>query len=238
MAKALDGIDVAVLAGGLGTRLAAAVPGLPKALAPVAGVPFVEHLLDWLTAQGAQRIVFLLGHRADQLDAYLQTNRRAGVVFETSIEPQPLGTGGALVLARAKFASDPILVVNGDTFVDADLLPLVAAHRATNALATLLAVTVPNAGRYGRLAIDGAYLQGFVEKDPTFQGAAPINAGVYLLSAAALDRLAAKGPSSLERDMFELAAPGTLGVCHDPLARFVDIGTPDSWQGATAMVKP
>ena len=56
MAKALDGIDVAVLAGGLGTRLAAAVPGLPKALAPVAGVPFVEHLLDWLTAQGAQRI--------------------------------------------------------------------------------------------------------------------------------------------------------------------------------------
>jgi NDP-sugar pyrophosphorylase family protein len=238
MAKALDGIDVAVLAGGLGTRLAAAVPDLPKALAPVAGTPFVEHLLDWLAAQGARRIVFLLGHRADQLLAHLQTNKRAGLVFETSIEPQPLGTGGALGLARGKFASDPVLVVNGDTFVDADLKPLVAAHRANNLLATLLAVTVPNAGRYGRLAIEGAYLAGFVEKDPTFQGAAPINAGVYLLSAAMLDRLAVKGACSLERDIFERAALGTLGVCHDPLARFVDIGTPESWQGAAAVVKP
>lgn len=238
MAQALDGIDVAVLAGGLGSRLAAAVPGLPKALAPVAGAPFVEHLLDWLAAQGASRIVFLLGHRADQLVAHLQAHPRAGLVFETSIEPTPLGTGGALGLARAKFASDPVLVVNGDTFVDADLAPLVATHRASDASATLLAVTVPDAGRYGRLAIDGTSLVGFAEKDPHFNGAAPINAGVYLLSGELLDRVAARGPCSLERDVFERAAPGTLGVHHDRLARFVDIGTPASWQGAATVVKP
>jgi len=237
-AKALDGIDVAVLAGGLGTRLAAAVPGLPKALAPVAGAPFVEHLLDWLAAHGARRIVFLLGHRADQLQAHLNAHPRKGLAFETSIEPQPLGTGGALGLARAKFASDPVLVVNGDTFVDADLAPLVAAHRASKASATLLAVTVPDAGRYGRLAIEGAHLAGFVEKDTNFRGSAPINAGVYLLAAELLDRVRAKGACSLERDVFAQAAPGTLGVHHDRLARFVDIGTPESWQAAATVVKP
>jgi mannose-1-phosphate guanylyltransferase len=238
MGKPLDGIDVAVLAGGLGTRLAAAVPDLPKALAPVGRRPFVEYLLDWLQAQGAARIVFLLGHRAEQLAAYLEAHPRAGMRFDTSVEPAPLGTGGAIGHARGKFAGDPVLAVNGDTFVDADLAPLVAAHRASGAPASLLAVHVPDAARYGRLEIDRGRLVAFREKDPAFKGAAAINAGVYLLSAALLDRLAARGASSLERDTLERFAPGTLAVHLDERARFVDIGTPESWGGAAAIVAP
>ncbi len=236
MAKALDAIDVAVLAGGLGTRLAATVPGLPKALAPVAARPFVEHLLDWLGAQGARRIVFLLGHRAEQLEAHLANHPRARIAFETSIEPQPLGTGGAIRFARAKLRSDPILVVNGDTFVDADLAPMLAAHRRSGSPATLLAVEVADAARYGRLDFAGGRLQAFVEKDASFAGPAAINAGVYLLSQTLLARIAAQGQGSLERDVFATLAPGTLGVHLDRAARFVDIGTPESWQSAASIV--
>jgi len=236
MAKALDAIDVAVLAGGLGTRLAATVPGLPKALAPVGTRPFVEHLLDWLVGQGAKRIVFLLGHRADQLEAHLADHPRAGIAFATSIEPQPLGTGGAIGFAAHKLRSDPVLVVNGDTFVSADLGPLVAAHRALGTPATLLAVEVADAARYGRLEIADGRLQGFAEKDVGFVGPAAINAGVYLLSQALLERLAAQGPCSLERDIFAVLPPATLGVHLDRTARFVDIGTPESWHAAAAIV--
>jgi NDP-sugar pyrophosphorylase family protein len=238
MAKTLDAIDIAVLAGGLGTRLAATVPGLPKALAPVAARPFVEHLLDWLASQGARRIVFLLGHRADQLEAHLASHPRAGIAFATSIEREPLGTGGAIGFAAQKLGSDPVLVVNGDTFVDADLAPMLAAHRSSGAPATLLAVEVADAARYGRLDIANGRLQAFIEKDAAFAGPAAINAGVYLLSQAMLARIAAQGPGSLERDVFAALAPGTLGVHLDRDARFVDIGTPESWQSAASIVEP
>ena len=236
MAKTLDAIDIAVLAGGLGTRLAATVPGLPKALAPVAARPFVEHLVDWLASQGAARIVFLLGHRAEQLEAHLADHPRAGIAFETSIENQPLGTGGAVGFAARKLHSDPVLVVNGDTFVDADLAPMLAAHRTSGAPATLLAVEVADAARYGRLDIADGRLLAFVEKDASFAGPAAINAGVYFLSQAMLARIAAQGSGSLERDVFAALAPGTLGVYFDRAARFVDIGTPESWHSAASIV--
>jgi NDP-sugar pyrophosphorylase family protein len=232
MDRKLAELDVAVLAGGLGTRLAGAVPGLPKILAPVAGRPFVEHLLDWLAREGARRIVFLLGHRADAVQVHLASHPRPGLAFECAIEPSPLGTGGALAHARPLLRSDPVLVVNGDTFVDAALAPLLAAR----AEAAMLCVRVADAGRYGRIDIRDGFVARFVEKDPEFRGGAAINAGVYLLSARLLDAIPRKGAVSLERDVFEKMPPGSIAAHLDAQARFVDIGTPESWRGAGAVV--
>ncbi|MBI1243528.1 MAG: NTP transferase domain-containing protein [Alphaproteobacteria bacterium] len=237
MAKALDSIDVAILAGGLGTRLAGAVPGLPKALAPVGGRPFLEHLLDWLEGHGARRVALLLGYRADQMEAHIAAHPRAGVEFSFSVEPVPLGTGGALAFARAIFASDPVLVVNGDTFVDGDISALAAAHRAARPAATMLCVEVPDAGRYGRVEIDGGRVAAFCEKDPTWHGAAAINAGVYLVSRGLLAKIPADRPVSLERDVFEKLPKGELAAFLDRKARFVDIGTPESWTGAARVIE-
>lgn len=237
MTDALKAIDVAVLAGGLGTRLAGAVPGLPKALAPVGGRPFLEHLLDWLESHGARRVVLLLGHRADQIEAHLAAHPRPHLEFAFSVEPEPLGTCGALGYAARHFRSDPVLVVNGDTFVDGDLAALARAHRAASSPATLLCVEVPDAGRYGRVDVKDGRIAAFREKDPSFRGAAAINAGVYLVSKALLSTMASDRPVSLERDVFEKLAPGTLGAFVDPKARFVDIGTPESWAGAASVVE-
>jgi mannose-1-phosphate guanylyltransferase len=234
MGRQLSDIDIAVLAGGLGTRLAGAVPGLPKVLAPVAGRPFVEHLVDFLAAQGAKRIVFLLGHRAEMVTAHLEAHRRPGIDFDWSIEPEPLGTGGALAFAAAKFRSDPVLVVNGDTFVDADLGEFCAGYASP---ATMLAVEVDDAGRYGRLDIAHGKVMRFAEKDPFFKGKAAINAGIYLLSRDLIGGIAPGKQVSLERDIFERLAPGTIAAHIDGHARFVDIGTPESWQGAASIVE-
>lgn len=236
MTKALESVEVAVLAGGLGTRLAGAVPDLPKALAPVGGRPFLEILLDWLEGHGARRVVLLLGHRADQIEAHLAAHRRPGIEFAFSIEPAPLGTGGALAFARDRFAGDPVLVVNGDTFVDGDLAALVAAHRAAAPAATMLCVEVPDAGRYGRVEIEDGRVVAFCEKDATWRRPAAINAGVYLVSKALLARIPAGQPVSLERDIFEKLPRGALAAHLDRRARFVDIGTPESWSGALRVI--
>ena len=63
----LADIDILALAGGLGTRLDGVLGDLPKVMAPIAGQPFLSYLIEWLAAQGAERVILSLGFRADQV---------------------------------------------------------------------------------------------------------------------------------------------------------------------------
>ncbi|WP_029010449.1 nucleotidyltransferase family protein [Azospirillum halopraeferens] len=231
---ALATIDVAVLAGGLGTRIRSVLGDTPKVLAPIAGRAFLGHLLDHLARYGARRAVLCLGHLADRVTAWLSRgDSRHAIEVVCEIEPRPLGTAGALRFARGELRSDTVLVVNGDTFVDADLRAFVAAHRLSGAEASVLCVEVEDAARFGRVDVgpDGRVLR-FVEKAP---GRGIINAGVYLFSAAFLDRIAASDAVSLERDVLERQPPGTLRA-FVAQACFIDIGTPESLAVAAEVI--
>jgi mannose-1-phosphate guanylyltransferase len=149
-------------------------------------------------------------------------------MVEAVTEPRPLGTAGAIRFARPNLRSDPVLVMNGDSFVDADLCAFVAHHRRVKAKATLLCAEVDDAGRYGRVELDGkGRIRGFIEKDPDFHSRSAVSAGVYLFSAALLDEITAGDATSLERDVFGRAAAGSLDAFAGPFA-FIDIGTPES----------
>jgi len=144
------------------------------------------------------------------------------------VEPSPLGTAGAIRYARATMRSDPVLVVNGDSFADADLCELLGRHRTVHAGATMLCAEVEDAGRYGRLALDAeGFVERFVEKDSSFRGKAWINAGIYFVSARLLDVIAAGTATSLERDVFERLPRRSLAAFTECF-RFIDIGTPES----------
>lgn len=230
----LHDIDVAVLAGGLGTRIRGVLGDTPKVLAPIAGRAFLGHLLDYLAQFGSRRVVLCLGHLADRVTAWLaQGDPRHSLDVVCEIEPRPLGTAGAIRFVRDELKSDPVLVMNGDTFLDADLGAFVAAHRLSGAEASVLCVEVDDAARYGRVEIgaDDRVLR-FAEKAP---GRGTVNAGIYLFSAAFLDRLAASDAVSLERDVLETLPTGTLhaSVVH---GRFIDIGTPDSLARAPEVI--
>lgn len=228
----LADLDIFVLAGGLGTRLQSVLGGLPKLLAPIEGRPYLAYLIDWLARFGAQRIVFGLGHKAEAVISYLNEHPRTDLAIETVVEPRPLGTAGAIRFARPHLHSDPVLVLNGDSYVDADLCDFVQRHKTAGKQATLLCAEVDNAGRYGRTQLDrDGLIEAFLEKDATFSGRAAINAGVYLLSAALLDSIANSDAVSLERDIFErLPAASLAGFASR--AAFIDIGTPDSLAAA------
>jgi NDP-sugar pyrophosphorylase family protein len=238
-ASDLGSIDVAVLAGGLGTRIRGVLGDTPKVMAPIAlqgtSRPFLDIMLDWLARQGTRRVLLCLGHLADRVREHIARHPRSDLTVDSVVEPQPLGTAGAIRFARDRLASDPIMVINGDTFVDADLAAMLAEHRARHAAATMLCVRVPDAGRYGRveIAADGTIAR-FVEKDPA-AGPGTINAGIYLLGRALVDRLAQGDASSIERDVLEKLPPHTIRAVVTS-GRFIDIGTPESLGAAPVVL--
>jgi mannose-1-phosphate guanylyltransferase len=221
-------IDVAVLAGGFGTRLHGVLPDTPKILAPVAGKPFLEHLLHWLIRQGARRTVLCLGYRSADVLAFLGKRSFEPLEVLTVIEAEPLGTGGAVANALPSLGSDPVLVINGDTIVGTDLNAFLSAHHDSRATASILCARVADAGRYGRVEIDSRQrVVRFEEKNPAASQQAWINAGFYLFGQKALQKFANLTKGSLERDVLEKMPAGTIHAFLTT-GSFLDIGTPET----------
>jgi NDP-sugar pyrophosphorylase family protein len=216
------------LVGGLGTRLGDLAGGGPKPLAPVAGRPFLEWLFDKAAAEGCRDILLLAGHRAEALDAYVNVGRWRDAALRISIEPQPLGTAGALVNALPML-DETFLLLNGDTWFGFDWGRLTG----TQGLDLVMALrAVSPADRYETVALDGDVVTAIRPRDPGL-GEGLINGGVYLMRRAVLEGLTA--PASLEADLLpRLCAQGRLGgrVCEGD---FIDIGVPDSFHAAQAM---
>lgn len=227
-------VDVAILAGGLGTRISGVLGDTPKILAPVAGKPFLDHLLDWLAGHGARRVVLCLGHLAAAVTAHLAGRAPGPLVIECSLESEPRGTGGALRLARPLLRSEPVLVMNGDTWLDIDLGEFLAAVEAARAEIGIACVEVEDAARYGRVAVIDGLVTAFVEKIATHPGPGLVNGGVYVFSQSALDRLASMDASSLERDFLQ-PMPFPRMAAYEVSGGFIDIGTPESLARADAL---
>ncbi len=235
----LADLDVLVLAGGLGSRLAPMLGDIPKVLAPVEGRAFLDYVLDFLARQGVRKAVLSLGHLADKVMTHIAA-AKLPLRIETVVEKRPLGTAGAIAFARTALSSDPVLVLNGDTWLDIDLSAMRLTHReAPVPLATIACVLVDDTRRYGRIDVapDGS-IRRFVEKEDTSATEGLVNGGAYLLSADLLDSMAANAGSSLERDVLAKLPNGTLRAHILGRANFVDIGTPESYVHAGAFIRP
>jgi NDP-sugar pyrophosphorylase family protein len=232
----LASVDIAVLAGGLGTRLASVLPDRPKVMADVGGRPFLDLLLEALILQGARRVVLCLGSRAQSVVDYLAVHSYSPLEIQTSVEPRPLGTAGALAFAFPLFRSDPVLIMNGDTWTQAVLTEFLASHAAADVSMSILCAKVSDARRYGRVEIDAAgRVTRFEEKNSGSSSAGWVSAGVYLLNRSVLAQLSSDKHESLERDVFEAVSPGSLHA-HRSEARFLDIGTPESLRQAEVLL--
>ncbi len=235
----LADLDVLVLAGGLGSRLAPMLGDTPKVLAPVEGRAFLDYVLDFLARQGVRKVVLSLGHLADKVLTHIAA-AKLPLRIETVVEKRPLGTAGAIAFARTALSSDPVLVLNGDTWLDIDLSAMRLTHReAPVPLATIACVLVDDTRRYGRIDVapDGS-IRRFVEKGDTSANEGLVNGGAYLLSAKLLDSMAANAGSSLERDVLAKLPNETLRAHILKRASFVDIGTPESYAHAGAFIRP
>jgi len=218
----------AILAGGLGTRLRAVLDDRPKVMAPVAGRPFISHLLDQLADSGMERVVLCTGYLAAMIRDELGESYR-GMELLYSVEESPLGTGGALRLAAGLVSGERLLVLNGDSYCDCRLADLVAAHSASGAYAAMALARVEDVARFGAVLTGaGSLVQRFSEKGGQ-SGPGWINAGIYLLPMELIRGMAADRQVSLERELFpEAVARGLYG--HRCTGLFIDIGVPEEYR--------
>lgn len=199
-----------ILAAGYGTRLGDLTAVRPKPMLPICGAPLVRWGVLWLRAQGVREIVINLHHLGQQIADELGDGSALGVAIAyTHEDGQILGTGGGLREARSLLddgAETPIVVVNGKILTDLELAPVLAAHRARAAEATM--VLRPDAEGIwgGSLAADesGQTLATFLGQ--TRAGAQPGPAmmftGVHVIQPRFLDRVPREGEQCIVRTAY------------------------------------
>lgn len=221
--------EAIILAGGFGTRLRSVVSDVPKPMAPVAGRPFLDYVLDRLKGQGYSHVVLATGYLHEKVEEYFG-NEFNGLDIDYARELSPLGTGGAIVNALQHCTEDFITVLNGDTMFDIDHDELCRHADEWHAPLTAVLRWVPDAGRYGSVELDDdGLITAFREKDPA-TGSGMINGGIYRMQRHLLDDYAVGTQFSFEKEVLQPLGKPFRAYAAD--GYFIDIGIPEDYQRA------
>ena len=131
------GCQVAILAGGMGTRLKLRTGNLPKPMAPVLGRPVLAHQIELCRRHGFTRIALLVHYEHEAITSFFGDGHLHGVELTYCVEKDARGTAGALLDALSCM-EDSFLVLYGDTYADIDLVALWQSHVISGATGTLL----------------------------------------------------------------------------------------------------
>ena len=221
--------EAVILAGGLGSRLRTEVPELPKCMAPVAGKPFIDHVINHLKNHGVKHFVFALGHMSDVMIEHLISTYQAELEMTLAVEEHPLGTGGAICYAAQFVKGDDFFALNGDSLfaMDPQNLKFLDGEMCVVGLKVM-----ENFERYGTVVLgENGFITSFIEKQAVQKGL--INGGLYRLDKKRLMSLGLPEKFSFEKDFLEVFClkKEIRGRIED--AYFIDIGVPEDFRQAS-----
>lgn len=221
--------EAIVLCGGFGTRLQKVVSDLPKPMAPVAGRPFLEHVMDYLHNHKVQHAVLAVGYLRESIMEHFK-DRYKDIRISYSIEEELLGTGGGIKQACDMLEGDTAIVLNGDTFFDVDMDALMHFHAEKKATLSVALKEMHNFDRYGTVDIDahGKIIR-FHEKK--YMDAGLINGGVYYLNRSVFSHITSS-KFSFEKEILEkeYQEGKVFGKIFN--GYFIDIGIPEDYEKA------
>ncbi len=216
-------MQVAILAGGLGTRLHPVTLSLPKPMVTINGRPFLEYQLEWVRRFGLDRVLLLTGYRAEAIEHHFEDGRRWNLDIRYSVEPTPMGTAGALKLAEASL-DDEFLLLNGDTYLPIDYRRMVDSFDSTTAKALMAVYANPDriAPNNVEVSEDDKVVRYDKNRSSGLNG---VDAGAYVLSKHILASIPSGRPSALEREVFPVMAEAGELKAYRISERYYDIGT-------------
>jgi aminoglycoside/choline kinase family phosphotransferase/dTDP-glucose pyrophosphorylase len=222
-----------ILAAGFGTRLAPHSRIFPKALFPVGGIPVLGRMLGSLKQAGCTAVAVNAHHLAHHIRSYLAKND-FGMPVTLSIEPEILGTGGAIRHLAGYWDNDPFMVVNADIVTDIELAEVYRRHRMRGAQVTLVMHDRP------------PFNQVWVDEQNRIKGFARFSTpenpdrcrkmaftGIHVMDATMIRRIPDDGFSDIiavYRQMLDDGVPIHAHVVHDHY--WQDMGSPDRYREA------
>ena len=216
-------LAVAILAGGLATRLRPLTDRVPKALLEIAGRPFIFHQLELLRNEGVDRVVLCVGHLGEQIRAVVGDGRTHGIAIDYSFDgSELLGTGGALRRALPILGA-AFFVLNGDSYLRCPLARIQSAYEASRRPA--LMTVLRNDNHWERSNV--LYRNGeIIEYDKHSQRAdmAHIDFGLSVISSAVFAPYAAAKVLDLADICRDLSRSGRLAA-FEVSERFYEIGS-------------
>jgi NDP-sugar pyrophosphorylase family protein len=226
---------VALLAGGLATRLRPLTETVPKAMLEVAGEPFIAHQLRLLRRERVSKVVICAGYLAEQISDFVGDGSRFGLSVAYKIDgPKLLGTGGALRAALGELG-DEFLVMYGDSWLDIPYTPVVEAFRASGAPA--LMTVFRNEGQWDTSNVwyeDGRIrLYSKRERLPQMRH---IDWGLGVVRADALVARPANEPFDLAEVYSDLSRAGKLAG-YEVTTRFYEIGSAEGLKETDARLR-
>jgi N-acetyl-alpha-D-muramate 1-phosphate uridylyltransferase len=216
-------LPVAILAGGLATRLHPITVTIPKALVEVAGQPFIRRQLDYLRAQGVSRVVLCVGFLGEQIEAVIGDGSLCGLSVAYSQDwPMLMGTGGALKQALPLLDSE-FMVLYGDSYLPVDFSAVERAFLASGKPA--LMTVQRNEDRWDKSNVlfrDGAIVE--YNKSAPKPDMQHIDYGLGAISAQVLKDENTTGPFDLADVYHRLSLSGQLAG-YEVHERFYEIGS-------------
>lgn len=219
-------LQVVVVAGGLGSRLAQLRLGRPKVLAPVNGRPFLSYVLALLAEQDVRSVHLCLGHQAEQVLRWLEERPPDHLRITASVEQRPLGTAGCLVAAESALDDEFVLML-GDSYMPVCLSDLVMRWRQAGTEAGMVVLhnrdwLVPSNVH----VCDGLVSSYSKKAQPgTMEH---VDYGIALLLRDSLRRLAMQGPADLAALYEPLIKESQLAAI-EVRQRFYEIGSRESY---------
>lgn len=219
-----------ILAGGFGTRLKSAVGHLPKPMAPIAGRPFLCWLLEYVARQGVTDAVLCVHYLPKTIRNYFG-HRYAGINLHYALEEVPLGTGGAIKQALGLLdTTQPMFVLNGDSFVCVDYAHMLALHVQCGRALTIATSRQPDCSRYSLLQLQEGLITNYRARGTNAPGV--ISNGFYVLEASLFTGYELPESFSFEADFLAPHVPQLWPASFSGVEYFIDIGVPQDYARA------
>jgi NDP-sugar pyrophosphorylase family protein len=227
-------MKIAILAGGLGTRLGSLTKDTPKSMIKICGKPFLEYQLGLLKKHHLREMVLCVGYLKDEIEGYFGDGSRFGVRIEYSEEEKPLGTAGALRNAR-NLLEDDFLVLNGDSYLAISYGEVIEKYKLGNKLG--LMVVYRNNDRYDKSNVTIA--DGLVtnyDRSGRIENMNYIDYGLSILNKKALEFVPQGKFSQLDEVYRELIKRREL-MAFETDVRFYEIGSVQGLEDFTKIVE-
>ncbi|MDD5037984.1 MAG: sugar phosphate nucleotidyltransferase [Dehalococcoidales bacterium] len=215
-------MQVAILAGGLATRLGELTRNRPKSMVKVSGRHFLEYQLESLRENGIRDVLLCLGYMGDQIESQFGNGKKYGVTIKYSREDKPLGTAGALKKAE-DLLDDPFFAMYGDSYLFLDFPAAMNYFKSHNKLA--LMTVYKNCDRYDRsnTVVEGNLVNKYSKQERT-EDMLYIDYGANIFRKRVLDLIPENRFYALE-DLFPRLIVMKELLAYEVEERFYEVGS-------------